>query len=74
MENLGTVGGPDTGFEGTVWRATAAGTDAVFLYGLVVNGSAVTFVDINGPTADESQIRELLTLAGERLGELGQPG
>jgi hypothetical protein len=35
-----------------------------------VNESAVAFVDISAPNADEDQIRELLTLAGERLGDL----
>ena len=71
MENLGGVGGPETGFDGTVWRATAEGAGTVFLYGLVINGSAVSFVDLSAASADEEQMRELLTLAGERLGDLG---
>ncbi len=71
VENLGGVGGPETGFDGTVWRATAEGAGTVFLYGLVINGSAVSFVDLSAASADEEQMRELLTLAGERLGDLG---
>ena len=43
----------------------------MFLYGLVINGSAVSFVDLSAASADEEQMRELLTLAGERLGDLG---
>jgi hypothetical protein len=71
VENLGTIGGGATGFEGTVWRATAAGSDAVFFYGVVVQGSAVAFVDLQVMPPDEAQIRNLLTIAGERLGEAG---
>jgi hypothetical protein len=72
VENLGTIGGPDTGFDSTIWRATAAGTEAVFLYGLVVTGPHVAFVDLTASTADDQQLRALLTLAGERLADVGQ--
>jgi hypothetical protein len=71
VKNLGGVGGPETGFDGTAWRATAEGAGTVFLYGLVINGSAVSFVDLSAASAAEEQMRELLTLAGERLGDFG---
>ena len=71
VENMGGVGGPETGFDGTVWRATAEGAGTVFRYGLVINGSAVSFVDLSAASADQEQMRELLALAGERLGDLG---
>ncbi len=68
VENIGTVGGPDLKFEGTLWRLSIE-DDAVFLFGLLGVGSQVSHVQLNVTAADEEQLRELVTLAGERLSD-----
>ncbi|HEY9376243.1 MAG TPA: hypothetical protein VIQ02_04010, partial [Jiangellaceae bacterium] len=68
VENIGTVGGPDLKFEGTLWRLSIEG-DVVSLFGLLSVDSQVSHVQLNVTGADEEQLRELLTLAGERLSD-----
>jgi hypothetical protein len=71
VQNTGTVAG-DGGLAGTTWRSTVAETESVFVYGVVVNGSAVAYVSTNlDPPADDDELATLLRRAGERLGEAG---
>jgi len=71
VQNTGTVTG-DGGLAGTTWRSTVAETESVFVYGVVVNRSAVAYVSTNlDPPADDDELATLLRRAGERLGEAG---
>ncbi|MGH8840858.1 MAG: hypothetical protein ACRDVO_16605 [Jiangellaceae bacterium] len=70
VQNTGAVAG-DGGLAGTTWRSTVAETDSVFVYGVVVNGSAVGYVSTNLDSAADDELATLLRLAGERLGEAG---
>jgi hypothetical protein len=70
VQNTGAVAG-DGGLAGTTWRSTVAETDSVFVYGVVVNGSAVGYVSTNLDSTADDELATLLRLAGERLGEAG---
>jgi hypothetical protein len=70
VQNTGTVAG-DGGLAGTTWRSTVAETDSVFVYGVVVSGSAVAYVSTNLDSPADDELATLLRVAGERLGEAG---
>lgn len=69
VQNTGTVEGG--GMARTTWRATVAETDSVFVYGIVVNGSAVAYVRLDLPSAADDDLGRVLTLAGEHLADPG---
>jgi hypothetical protein len=73
VQNTGTVDGGG-GMTGTTWRATAAETDSAFVYGIVVNGSAVAYVRLDLPSAADEDLAQVLTLAGEHLADPGAGG
>ncbi|HJU98031.1 MAG TPA: hypothetical protein VJ644_08650, partial [Jiangellaceae bacterium] len=66
VQNTGTVDGGG-GMTGTTWHATVAESDSAFLYGVVVNGSAVAYVRLDLPSAADDDLARMLTLAGEHL-------
>ena len=66
VQNTGTVDGGG-GMTGTTWHATVAESDSAFLYGVVVNGSAVAYVRLDLPSAADEDLARVLTLAGEHL-------
>ena len=55
VQNTGTVEGGG-GMTGTTWRATVAESDSAFLYGVVVNGSAVAYVRLDLPSAADEDL------------------
>ncbi|HEU0214769.1 MAG TPA: hypothetical protein VFR13_11830 [Jiangellaceae bacterium] len=67
VQNTGTITGDITGM---TWRATAADSEVAFVYGLVVNGDQVAFVNVNLDSPSDDDIETLLALAGERLSEV----
>jgi hypothetical protein len=67
VQNTGTITGDITGM---TWRATAADAGVAFIYGLVVNGDQVAFVNVNLDAPSDDDIETLLALAGERLSEV----
>ncbi|HET6728339.1 MAG TPA: hypothetical protein VFG96_02910, partial [Jiangellaceae bacterium] len=73
VQNTGTVDGGG-GMTGTTWRATAAETDSAFVYGIVVNGSAVAYVRLDLPSAADEDLARVLALAGEHLADPGAGG
>ncbi|MGH8825195.1 MAG: hypothetical protein ACRDVN_12045, partial [Jiangellaceae bacterium] len=68
VQNTGTVAG-DGDMVGTTWRATAADTGVAFVYGLVLNGGQVAFVNLNLESASDEDLAQVLRRAGERLDE-----